>query len=45
MDNIELKKIIEKLVALPRETEWVEFKENFRRIAHFAGCFFVLGVQ
>ncbi len=29
MDNIELKKIVEKLVALPRETEWVEFKENF----------------
>lgn len=32
MDNIELKKIIEKLVALPRETEWVEFKENFHAL-------------
>ena len=29
MDNIELKKIIEKLVNLPQETEWIEFKENF----------------
>lgn len=29
MDNIELKKIIEKFVNLPQETEWIEFKENF----------------
>lgn len=29
MDNVELRRIIEKLTALPRETEWVEFKENF----------------
>lgn len=29
MDNVELRRIVEKLTALPRETEWVEFKENF----------------
>lgn len=29
MTEIELKKIIEKLIALPKETEWVEFKRNF----------------
>ncbi len=31
MDRLRLKKIVDALVALPRETEWVEFKQNYAK--------------
>lgn len=31
MTNIELHRIIDRLLKLPKECEWVEFKLNFRK--------------